>query len=144
MAPVKTADRPRGTILGSVQAGLVTFAVRAVPLPDSVTAFLIANASTLKRLQRDRRLTKGDEEVDEIRLESVEGEKPVEVEEFWEALEALFKAAGKSWVGMAEQVWAFGPKKVGPNILVDRTALSLRSCVRPASRPRRITSDVRP
>jgi ribosome assembly protein 1 len=127
MAPVKTADRPRGTILGSVQAGLVTFAVRAVPLPESVTAFLIANASTLKRLQRDRRLAKGDEEIDELRLESVEGEKPVEVEEFWDALEGLFKAAGKSWVGMAEQVWAFGPKKVGPNILVDRTASSLRS-----------------
>jgi len=127
MASPKTADRLRGTILGSVQAGLITFALRAVPLPEEVTTFLIANLSTLKRLQRDRRGGKTDQESDEARGDVAEGVKPVEAEEFWPELEKLLQGAGKEWVGVADQIWAFGPGRVGPNLLVDRTAGAPRS-----------------
>lgn len=129
MGPVKTAGRPRGTILGSVQAELVTFAVRAMPLPEDITAFLITNGTTLKRLQRDRRAGREEDDDGDVRLEGAEAVEPVKVEEFWPKLEELFKAAGKDWVGIADQIWAFGPKRIGPNILVDRTPSSLRSCV---------------
>ncbi|KDE05785.1 hypothetical protein MVLG_03876 [Microbotryum lychnidis-dioicae p1A1 Lamole] len=129
MAPPKVADRPRGTFLGSNQSNFVTFTVRAVPLPEAITAFLVANMSTLKRLQRDRRAGKSVEEdaVVESRDETFEGVEPVKPEDFWTELEALFKKAGRDWVGLADQVWAFGPKRVGPNILVDRTSGHARS-----------------
>ncbi|SCZ92656.1 BZ3500_MvSof-1268-A1-R1_Chr5-2g08074 [Microbotryum saponariae] len=129
MAPPKVADRPRGTFLGSNQSNFVTFAIRAVPLPEAITTFLVANMSTLKRLQRDRRAGKSVEEdaVVESRGETFEGVEPVKPEDFWTELEALFKKAGRDWVGLADQVWAFGPKRVGPNILVDRTSGHVRS-----------------
>lgn len=133
MAPNKTPGRPRGTILGSVQTGLVTFTIRAVPLPESITNFLIANLPTLKKLQRDRRLgakqVLDTDSVDDIRPEGVDASLEVSVEEFWGKLEELCTVAGKEWIGVAEQVWAFGPRRIGPNLLIDRTADSKRSLV---------------
>lgn len=145
MAPVKTPGRPRGTILGSVQAGLVTFTIRAAPLPESITNFLIANLPTLKKLQRDRRLGNAksipeNDSVDDIRPEGVDASLEVTVEEFWGRLEGLCTEAGKEWVGVAEQVWAFGPRRIGPNLLIDRTTDSTRSFVVPFSL-RRASSD---
>ncbi|KAK4705835.1 ribosome assembly protein 1, partial [Phenoliferia sp. Uapishka_3] len=127
MAPPKTADKPRGTILGSLQNGLVTFCIRAAPLPQEIMSFLIANGPTITRLQRDRRLGKGDDDIEDVRTEETEAEKPVTLEEFWPKLEALCRAAGKDWTSVPDQIWAFGPRRVGPNMLVDRTAGSLRS-----------------
>ena len=127
MAPPKTADQPRGTIIGSVQQGLITFNLRAVPLPEDVTTFLIANLSTLKRLQRDRRLGREEVESDEARGDVAEGVEPTKPEDFWPELDKLLNASGKEWTGVAEQIWAFGPRRVGPNLLVDRTAGAPRS-----------------
>ncbi|KAM0756504.1 translation elongation factor 2 [Meredithblackwellia eburnea MCA 4105] len=129
MAPPKTADKPRGTVIGSVQNGLVTFTVRAIPLPEDIVSFLVANASTIKRLQRDRRAGKGEDDVEEIRAagDSVEEDKLVAPEEFWSKLSELAKAAGKEWVGLVDEIWSFGPRRVGPNVLIDRTSGAPRS-----------------
>ncbi|OXG99938.1 hypothetical protein C370_07273 [Cryptococcus neoformans A1-35-8] len=40
-------------------------------------------------------------------------------EEFWQELERLFNTAGGEWVGAADRVWSFGPKRVGGNVLLD-------------------------
>lgn len=135
MAPPKTPDQPRGTVLGSVQSGLVTFTLRAAPLPTQVTSFLAANASTLKRLQRDRRAAAAgktdDDAADAPPADAGAAEEGavVSVEEFWPRLEELLKQAGRDWAGLADQVWAFGPRRVGPNLLVDKTEGAPRSCV---------------
>lgn len=128
MAPPKTPNQPRGTIIGSVQAGLVTFTIRALPLPESITNFLLVNESNLKKLQRDRRGKTAEEDDDDITDGvAIEGVELVKIEDFWNKLEELLKAAGRDWTGVVDQIWAFGPKRVGPNLLVDRTEGSLRS-----------------
>ncbi|CEQ39072.1 SPOSA6832_00588 [Sporobolomyces salmonicolor] len=127
MAPPKTQGQPRGTVRGSVQSGLVTFTIRAVPLPADITNFLSVNMPTIKRLQRDRRSGKADEEADDVASDAVEGVELVKPEEFWPKLEALLKAAGRDWAGLADQIWAFGPRKIGANMLIDRTEGSPRS-----------------
>ncbi|GAA6034992.1 hypothetical protein JCM8097_002133 [Rhodosporidiobolus ruineniae] len=123
MALPKTPNHPRGTVLGSVQSGLVTFTLRAVPMPSSITAFLLANTATIRRLQRDRRSTEPEEDANEG--EGAEG--AVKPEEFWERFEEVLAKAGRDWAGLAEQVWAFGPRRVGPNMLLDRTEGAPRS-----------------
>ncbi|GAA5973293.1 hypothetical protein JCM11641_003056 [Rhodosporidiobolus odoratus] len=129
MALTKTANQPRGTILGSVQSGLVTFAVRAQPMPPIITSFLLANMSTIRRLQRDRRSGKQEEDVDEIANETTgeEGSEVVNPEQFWEKLTEVLEKAGRDWAGLTDLIWAFGPRRVGPNLLVDRTEGAPRS-----------------
>ncbi|GAA5924993.1 GTPase RIA1 [Sporobolomyces koalae] len=128
MAPPKTQGQPRGTIPGSVQSGLVDFTLRAVPLPAQVTSFLSANMRTLKRLQRDRRSGHaGEEDASESNEDKIAEAEVVKPEEFWPKLEELLKQAGREWTGLADQIWAFGPRRVGPNMLIDRTEGSPRS-----------------
>jgi len=127
MAPPKSQGQKRGTILGSVQSGLVDFSIRAVPLPTDVTKFLAANMRTLKRLQRDRRQGQAEDDSEDISGDNVEGVEVVKPEEFWSTLEDLLQKAGREWAGLADQIWAFGPRRVGPNILIDRTEGAPRS-----------------
>ncbi|GAA6060289.1 hypothetical protein JCM10212_002930 [Sporobolomyces blumeae] len=130
MAPPKAQGQPRGTFLGSVQSGLVDFSIRAVPMPEEITNFLAINMTTIKRLQRDRRSGKGDDEADDVSgdaVDAVEGAEVVKPEEFWPKLEEVLKKAGRDWAGLADQIWAFGPRRVGANLLIDRTDGSPRS-----------------
>ncbi|GAA5955421.1 hypothetical protein JCM3765_006772 [Sporobolomyces pararoseus] len=144
MGPVKnTTGQPRGTIQGSVQSGLVEFSIRAVPLPEQVTNFLQVNMKTLKRLHRDRRNNnnKLDDEdstttTDETSStsggggESIEGVELVKPEEFWEKFSKILDrfGGGKEFTSeLIDQIWAFGPRRVGPNLLVDKTLGSPRS-----------------
>lgn len=141
MAPPKTPNQPRGTVLGSVQSGLVTFTLRATPMPSSLTSFLTANANTIKRIQRDRRGGKAEDDSEAV-SEVPEGAEVVSPEDFWPKFEQVLQQAGRDWTGLAEQVWAFGPRRIGPNLLVDRTSGSPRSCVPPdplQSRSRMLT-----
>lgn len=139
MAPPKTPNQPRGTVLGSVQSGPVTFTIRAAPMPSSSTSFLKANANTIKRIQRDRRSGKADDESEAV-TEVSEGAEVVTPEEFWPKFEQVLSEAGRDWTGLAEQIWAFGPRRVGPNLLVDRTPGSPRSIRRRLERQAAIPS----
>ncbi|KAK4046864.1 Cytoplasmic GTPase/eEF2-like protein (ribosomal biogenesis) [Microbotryomycetes sp. JL201] len=126
MVPSKHPEHPRGTFLGTVGSGLVKYSIRAVPMPPSITSFLTANMSTLKRLQQDRRglvgQSRADDESDEARGDVTTDEmKPVKPEEFWTELDRVLKDSGKEWAGLADCVWAFGPRRVGPNMLIDKS-----------------------
>ena len=141
MAPTKTKDAPRGTIHGSTTNSMVNFTLRAVPLPLKITSFLQANTATMRRIQSDRRGARiSPEDDDAAALDLVaskqlttagggeeDGEKEVKPEEFWAALEKICEACGRDWVGLAERIWAFGPKRVGPNLLIDRPEGTVKS-----------------
>lgn len=121
MAPPKTKDAPRGTIVGTLANQLLTFKIRAVPLPEDVTAFLLANASTIAKLQAERK-TEAEEDVEDQQdsAEAAQDERlQVKPEEFWNALAKVLDAAGGQWIGAADRIWAFGPKRVGANLLLD-------------------------
>lgn len=131
MAPPKTKDSPRGTVHGSISQNLVTFTIRAVPLPQTVTNFLLSNVSILKRLHREGHaqswkggkvhVTQTEEYLNENTAnDEIVRQATVRPEEFFEALDKLFKEAGSDWVDVADKAWAFGPHRVGPNVLVDR------------------------
>lgn len=144
MAPAKSKDAPRGTIHGSSSNSTVNFTVRAVPLPIEITSFLQANTSTMRRIQLDRRgarVTDDSDDTDHIASKQLteagggeeKGAKEVKPEEFWAELEKVCAAAGRDWAGVADQVWAFGPKRVGPNLLIDRTSGTKKLYVLPST-----------
>jgi ribosome assembly protein 1 len=142
MASPKTKDAPRGTIHGSSTNSLVNYTIRAVPLPLPITSFLQANTATMRRIQPDRRNKHAEKENDVDETDQVaskqltsemggeeSGSREVKPEEFWEALKAVCEGCGREWKGMEERIWAFGPKRVGANLLLDRPEGRVKSSV---------------
>ncbi|WWC89559.1 uncharacterized protein L201_004483 [Kwoniella dendrophila CBS 6074] len=133
MAPPKTAGAPRGTINGSILNGLVTFTVRAIPLPPKIIEFLLSQTSTIGSMMVQKR-DQGDEE-EETQEERDAGEATTEQsrkltpDQFWTELETMFNKAGPDWAGAADRIWSFGPKRMGANVLLDpsgKTQIRLR------------------
>ncbi|KAJ7645539.1 P-loop containing nucleoside triphosphate hydrolase protein [Mycena polygramma] len=124
MAPPKTPNAPRGIAHGASSQGIVSFTIRASPLPRPILDFVLQNLVTLKILQHERKT--GDDEAemdDEEDGSNIDGNivrKPnVKPEQFWEALGDKCREAGGEWTDIVERIWAFGPQNAGGCILVD-------------------------
>ncbi|KAK4684958.1 ribosome assembly protein 1, partial [Tremellales sp. Uapishka_1] len=132
MAPPRTKDAARGTVLGSLLNGLVTFSLRATPIPPTIIAFLLDNTSSIASMSVQKRTSSTDEEEDQEERDAGEGQdqgRKLNSTQFWDQLEKLCDQAGGEWVGAADRIWTFGPKKMGANILLDpigRSQLRLR------------------
>lgn len=123
MAPPKTKDAPRGTVHGSLLNGLVTFTLRAVPLPPKLVDFLLAHTSSIAAMQTQQSDAVPTEE--ELQEEREAGEglgeqgRALSSGEFWAEFEEVCGGVGGEWVGASERVWAFGPRRVGGCLLLD-------------------------
>jgi ribosome assembly protein 1 len=89
--PVQTANK-----LGSIR-------VRAVPVPENIRKFLVANEAVLRRLASDKPQLEGD----------------TSAQVFSSHLEEEFKQAGSKWSKEFSRIWSFGPRRFGPNILLN-------------------------
>ncbi|KAK0538540.1 Cytoplasmic GTPase/eEF2-like protein (ribosomal biogenesis) [Tilletia horrida] len=150
MPAPKTEGAPRGTVISSVAGGIVKYTVRGVPLPQDVTRFLLANATTIRRLMQDRErrhpggaatgdatpaatatataggLDAGEDDIGHDQALGDDGPRATTKDKFWAELEQLLAKAGPEWAGVADQIWSFGPRRVGANILVDRAEVTSR------------------
>lgn len=123
MAPTKTLNAPRGTIRGQSSQQVISFTIRARPLPSLILDFLLDNFTILKTLQRKKSL----EQDHRLREEEQEFDKYGEVirkpttspEQFWEAFGQKCKEVGNDWADIADRTWAIGPHKSGGCLLVD-------------------------
>jgi ribosome assembly protein 1 len=138
MPPPKNKDLPRGTVIGVTSSKQVTVRLRVMPLPPSVTDFLEKNAGAIRRLYSEK---KADEESKRGAMadaeEGSDGTDQNEVDEiptndagllsildFREKLRAAFaEAKGEEsvWANVVEEIAAFGPRRTGPNLLIDVT-----------------------
>ncbi|MCJ1308945.1 Cytoplasmic GTPase/eEF2-like protein (ribosomal biogenesis) [Agyrium rufum] len=141
MAAPKSKDLPRGTVIGVTTSKQVTIRLRVKPLPAEVTEFLEKNASTIKALYARRKAetgkpsnqTDGDKEVEELDVDDdhlisgggTEANGLGSILRFRERLTQAFEESedpdAASWKGVVEKITAFGPRRVGPNILIDST-----------------------
>jgi ribosome assembly protein 1 len=137
MNPPKDPNLPRGTIVGVTTSKQVTIRLRVRPLPPSVTEFLGKNAGAIKRLYAERKAeedrkrtgatTPTESIVAEDGMEEVEGVETGHVltlAQFKQQLQEAFKEAKgqkEIWTDVIERITAFGPRRVGPNMLIDTT-----------------------
>jgi ribosome assembly protein 1 len=120
MAPTKTKDAPRGTIHGSLFNDLVTYTIRALPIPEEIIDFLSIHTATIGTLLTQKQGEEGALESDELDASDAQGQaRVVAPEVFWKELDGLFSKAGPEWQGAADRIWTFGPKRVGANLLLD-------------------------
>lgn len=84
--------------------------IRSKALPEEVTQILEDNVDLLKTLDN---LNKND-------ADSLNKTMQDRLAELKSKLDKSFNEAGKFWKGAVNQIWAFGPRRVGPNLLLNR------------------------
>lgn len=101
------------------------FEIDAKPLPENVTKLLEKNANLIKLLDSDRYTEENGEHEDfsdenQPNERSMSDKKQKEIKVFKNELEAAFLEAG--WKdNVLDKIWSFGPRKCGPNILLNET-----------------------
>ncbi|PSN65884.1 P-loop containing nucleoside triphosphate hydrolase protein [Corynespora cassiicola Philippines] len=149
MNPPKDPNLPRGTVIGVTPSKQLSIRLRVRPLPPTVTEFLGKHASAIKRLFAERR---AEEERTDTSPEGAEAEKDgmeeaeqldtghtLSAAEFKQKLTEAFREAKgqkETWSEVIDKITAFGPRRVGPNILVDATSSGIFSrALRESSSP---------
>lgn len=135
MAPPKNKDLPRGTVVGVTASKQLTVRVNVRPLPEQVTDYLGKNSNAIRRLHAQGKAMNVAEEGADVLEDGPEqddtsGETSsletgqLSLAEFRRGLKQAFveaKADQSVWGNVLDRVVAFGPRRVGPNILVDAT-----------------------
>lgn len=133
LPPPKTTGEARGTMHGTALQGAMSFTIRAVPMPTLLTDFLTVNASTIRRMRRRRHGADDEDEgggegMRDVREDDDDADvaRRVPVSMFWDELGKVLERVGGEWAGAAMHITAFGPKHVGPNVLLDPRQLMRR------------------
>jgi ribosome assembly protein 1 len=137
MSAPRDKELGRGAVVAETSSKQVNIRTRVRPLPKEVTEFLTRNSGAVKRLYAERRAK---EEKNRTRTDPAHNEasdaasveeanvletgKTLSLEEFKTQLKAAFaEAKGEAhiWKDVVEQIATFGPRRVGPNLLIDAT-----------------------
>ncbi|XP_071776951.2 elongation factor-like GTPase 1 isoform X1 [Centroberyx gerrardi] len=102
---------PSGLVTLTTPNRLATVGVRAIALPQEVTRLLEGSSELVRTLEQvNMSLREGRRlEVSPRTLEAIAGLKA--------QLESLLQ--GRKWRNAVESIWAFGPRRYGPNILLN-------------------------
>lgn len=138
MLPPKSKELPRGTVVTSTTSNKLDVKLRVRPLPTAVTEFLGKHANTIKKLAAEKRAKNERRELGQDEDQEIENQetalgdgadrqdrRTLSLEEFRKELQDAFGSATKErevWKDVLDDIVAFGPKRFGPNILVDTTA----------------------
>lgn len=146
MRPPANKDLGRGVVVGVTSSKQVSVTVRVRPLPAEVTDFLLKNGRAIKRLYSARKAQTelqqegsnglnnngerggkidvdgdGDEDEDVLEAKGL-----LSFDELRKQLQVNLESSSSSkeheaWKDIADQIVAFGPRRTGPNILIDST-----------------------
>ncbi|KAL8736042.1 MAG: hypothetical protein Q9166_000604 [cf. Caloplaca sp. 2 TL-2023] len=137
MAAPRDKNLARGTVVVVTPSKQITIRLRVRPLPAATTDFLESNVGTLRQIYAERKAKEiGKEKTVDGIEEAVDHENAdtnphradlVSMIDFKTKLKDTFAEAAtepETWSKVVDNIAAFGPRRVGPNILVDVT----RSC----------------
>ncbi|XP_036787930.2 elongation factor-like GTPase 1 isoform X1 [Manis pentadactyla] len=109
-----------GLITMTTPNKLATLSVRAVPLPEEVTQLLEENSDLIRAMEQ---FTSSLNEGKNTRMFHQKMQE--KIGEFKGKLEQHL--TGRKWRNTVDQIWSFGPRKCGPNILVNKSEDSQNS-----------------
>uniref|UniRef100_A0A3P8R894 Elongation factor-like 1 n=1 Tax=Astatotilapia calliptera TaxID=8154 RepID=A0A3P8R894_ASTCA len=90
---------------------LATVGVRAIPLPQEATRLLESSSEVIRTLEQVNMSLREGKSLD-ISVRSLEA-----ISDLKAQLESLLQ--GRKWRNAVERIWAFGPRRYGPNILLN-------------------------
>lgn len=122
---LKQADEKKMTSISEV--GLIEartankqccVSLQAVPLPASVTRLLESNSDLIRTItQVSAAITTTERREMRSALTKNTQDK---IKTFYSELKSSFEEAGSHWQNAINSIWAFGPRGMGPNILLNR------------------------
>lgn len=127
MKPPVNKEFGRGTVIATTSSRQVTVRLRVQPLPTEVADFLAKNTDAIKHLYSNRQEPSGTKDtaiVDDVDDNFVDGSRVLSLEEFKKQLQTTFesvKGQRDTWTNVVDQITAFGPRRTGPNLLIDAT-----------------------
>ena len=137
MRPPVNKELGRGAVVGATSSKQVTISLRVRPLPTKVTDFLAKHADSIKRLYSDKAAAKDPTTSDangngDIPTEEEHLEADAEVSETTKTLshdelktqlrtQLEFGKGRESWENVIDRIASFGPRRLGPNLLIDAT-----------------------
>ncbi|KAL4887294.1 P-loop containing nucleoside triphosphate hydrolase protein [Aspergillus karnatakaensis] len=139
MAAPKNPELGRGGVLAVSASKQLTIRLRVVPLPEVVTDFFTKHVGTIKRLQSEKRAIREDGENGSLSSESTQQDEATDaagearevaqlsLEDFRKELNKTFdevKEDKELWKDVVDKIIAFGPRRIGPNVLVDGTTVN--------------------
>ena len=133
MAPPKLSGHPRGTVQNTL-LGMVTYTIRAIPLPPTISEFLQAHTSSISRIL-SQQLEETPPDSTEVELNAVEVDidgtadqtqsqaqdqaRLLSPDQFWDEFNTICQKAGPEWTDAPDRIWSFGPKRIGSCLLLD-------------------------
>lgn len=102
-----------GLITISTPNKYATLSVRATPLPEEVTQLLEENSELIRTIELFASSLNEDKNTEEMNQRTLS-----RIQEFKQKLEQNLQ--GWKWRNAVEGIWSFGPRKCGPNILLNR------------------------
>ncbi|EMP29168.1 Elongation factor Tu GTP-binding domain-containing protein 1 [Chelonia mydas] len=102
-----------GLITMSTPNKCATLSVRAMPLPEEVTQLLEENSDLIRTMEQFNSSLNEDKKMHEINQKILH-----RIQEFKQKLEQNLQ--GRKWRNAVDQIWSFGPRKCGPNILLSK------------------------
>ncbi|ETE60518.1 Elongation factor Tu GTP-binding domain-containing protein 1, partial [Ophiophagus hannah] len=102
-----------GLITISTPNKYATLGVRATPLPEEVTQLLEENSELIRTIELFASSLNEDRKTEEMNQKTLG-----RIQEFKQKLEQ--KLQGRKWRNAVDGIWSFGPRKCGPNILLNR------------------------
>ncbi|KAK2592562.1 Cytoplasmic GTPase/eEF2-like protein (ribosomal biogenesis) [Conoideocrella luteorostrata] len=133
MRPPVNKELGRGAVVGTTSSKQVTISLRVRPLPSEVTSFLLKNADVIKRFNSESKpVDQGEDQghsdgqeniVADTAVTGVTAGKALSAEELRSQLQKQLEI-GKGrdvWKNQVDHIVAFGPRRTGPNLLIDAT-----------------------
>ncbi|KAG2205771.1 hypothetical protein INT47_003954 [Mucor saturninus] len=122
---------PRGESEIKINSKFLTLKVQTVPLPSRITEFLTKNAASIKAIVEEKLAKKSnkleDEEASTGNADNLGGSNLLSATELESLLRKEFEQVKKAggpfvhlWDNIVDQIWAFGPRRIGSNLLVNR------------------------
>ncbi|KAF9141354.1 Cytoplasmic GTPase/eEF2-like protein (ribosomal biogenesis) [Linnemannia schmuckeri] len=117
----KSETGARGTIVATTANRHVRFVVRTVPIPEDLKKYLLDHAEQIQTYVEDKSRNAKNNSGAAVLTEEVEtGEQAKAQKKLLDELTPLFAQAGEDWKGREKDILAFGPRRVGPNLLINQ------------------------
>ncbi|KAF9023639.1 Cytoplasmic GTPase/eEF2-like protein (ribosomal biogenesis) [Haplosporangium bisporale] len=112
----KSETGARGTINATTQNRHVRIVIRTVPIPEELKKYLVEHA---EQIQAYVESTLGKD------MTAYEEQEKIKTK-VTQDLATLFAKAGEEWKGKDKDILAFGPRRIGPNLLINNLGVDFQ------------------